>query len=60
MNSNSSAEPREIPWFFHHTLVANYLLADWLAETYEDWIPLRDELATFFDRRETDESKDER
>jgi len=41
---------RDIRWFHEHVLVSSYFLAEFLAETYEEWVPMRDELVQIFDR----------
>jgi hypothetical protein len=50
MNSNNAPVTRDIKWFHDHEIVSCYFLAEFLAETYEEWVPMRDELVKVFDR----------
>ena len=49
---------RDIRWFHEHVLVSSYFLAEFLAETYDEWVPMRDELVQIFDRGQSDADND--
>ena len=50
MNSNNAPVKRDIQWFHNNNLVASYFLAEFLAETYPEWVEMRDELKEIFVR----------
>jgi hypothetical protein len=38
-------QKRDIQWFFNHSVISSFFLADWLSETFDEWKPMREELA---------------
>lgn len=42
---NLNPQKRSVPWFDNHVFISNYFLAEFLAETYDEWRPLRDDLS---------------